>query len=120
MVRALSPGINDPFTAINGIDELASGLSLLARRPRGQEWREGQGGELRLFAAKPQVNEILRDTLGHIAIYASGDHFVMSRLRRVLSIVDHDLKTDAERLESKNLKIEFDRRERVEDPTARA
>lgn len=32
-VRALSPAMNDPFTAQNALDELASGLSLAASRP---------------------------------------------------------------------------------------
>lgn len=34
VIRALSPGINDPFTATNGIDELAAAIQLFARR----EW----------------------------------------------------------------------------------
>ena len=33
-LRALSPGINDPFTAVTCIDRLASGLARLARRKR--------------------------------------------------------------------------------------
>ncbi len=59
VVRALSPGINDPFTAINGIDELASGLSQLARRPRVAEKRHDETGALRLIVPRPQITEIL-------------------------------------------------------------
>lgn len=33
-VRALSPAMNDPFTAQNALDELGSGLSLAASRPQ--------------------------------------------------------------------------------------
>ena len=34
IIRALSPGINDPFTAVNGIDELTSAIPLLAKCAR--------------------------------------------------------------------------------------
>ena len=91
IVRALSPGINDPFTAINGIDELATGVALLARRPRIVELRQDSAGTPRLFVPRPQLSEILTSTVGHIAIYAAGDSFVMERLRTVLLIAEPNL-----------------------------
>ncbi len=113
IVRALSPGINDPFTAINGIDELASGLFLLSSRHRIEEWRQDQSGELRVLVPRPTIYEILWDTVGHIAIYAAGDHFVMDRLRRVLDIVKPNLQTDTERREISDLSAELDRRQKA-------
>lgn len=111
VVRALSPGINDPFTAINGIDELASGLSLLARRPRIQELRQDEQGIPRLLAPRPQLADVLGDTVGHIALYAASDPFVMDRLRRVLHIVEPDLQGNVEQSRLVALKQELNERE---------
>jgi uncharacterized membrane protein len=113
VIRALSPGINDPFTAINGIDELASGTGLLARRSRVAEKRQDDQGVLRLIVPTPSINDILNDTVGHIAIYAAGDPFVMAGLRRVLDTVARHLQTEDERKEIAHLQLELDRREQA-------
>ena len=91
VVRALSPGINDPFTAINGIDALAAAASQLARRPRAPETRSDSSGAVRLIVSSPQIGEVLRKTVGHIALYAAADPFVMRSLRRVLEVVEPNL-----------------------------
>ncbi|MEO6803873.1 MAG: DUF2254 domain-containing protein [Granulicella sp.] len=96
VVRALSPGINDPFTAINGIDALASGISRLAQQPRASEFRQDESETLRLIVPRPSLEGILDDTVGHIAIYASSDRFVMAALKRVLKIVEPHLVTKDE------------------------
>ena len=87
IVRALSPGINDPFTAINGIDELAAAMLLFAQRPKISDRRQDDKGALRIIVQTASAAELLRATVGHIAIYAATDHFVMDRLRRVLMSV---------------------------------
>lgn len=117
VVRALSPGINDPFTAINGIDELASGLALLARQPRIAEARQDNKGVLRLLVPRPQLCEILQDTVGHIGVYGAGDPFVMRRLRKVLEIVEPDLRGSREMEELSSLRQELDRREQAKRDT---
>lgn len=49
-VRALSPGINDPFTAIACVDRLGSALCRLARRDVPSPYRFDPHGRLRLVA----------------------------------------------------------------------
>lgn len=49
-VRALSPGINDPFTAIACVDRLGSALCRLARRDMPSSQRFDSHGRLRLIA----------------------------------------------------------------------
>ena len=49
-VRALSPGINDPFTAIACVDRLGSALCRLARRDAPSALRYDDEGRLRLVA----------------------------------------------------------------------
>ncbi len=105
-VRALSPGINDPFTAINAIDELASGISQVARRPRIVENRQDDEGVVRLIVPRPEITDLLDETVGHIAIYAGGDRFVMAALHRALSVVEPDLIEATEILKMQKLSQE--------------
>lgn len=49
-VRALSPGINDPFTAVACVDRLGSALCHLARRDMPSPFRFDRDGRLRLVA----------------------------------------------------------------------
>jgi uncharacterized membrane protein len=57
-LRALSPGINDPFTAISCIDRLGNVLGILARRGAAPAvLRDGQG--------RPRL---LRSTLSHVQL----------------------------------------------------
>lgn len=111
VVRALSPGINDPFTAINGIDELAVGASELMRRNRVAHHRQDKDGTLRLIVPTPSISEVLEITVGHIAIYGAGDRFVMSGLRRVLQIVERDARGADEQATIHRLRAELNRRE---------
>ncbi len=112
VVRALSPGINDPFTAINGIDELTSAAAALARRTRVVDRRQDEKGVLRLILPTASVGEVLEETVGHIAIYGAGDHLVMARLRRVLDTAERDLHEERELRTLRRLREELDRRER--------
>ncbi|PLY48224.1 hypothetical protein CSZ94_01145 [Janthinobacterium sp. ROICE36] len=52
-VRALSPGINDPFTAIACVDRLGSALCRLARRDMPSSHRYDPDGKLRLLVPVP-------------------------------------------------------------------
>ena len=52
-VRALSPGINDPFTAIACVDRLGSALCRLARRDLPSSHRYDPEGKLRLVVPVP-------------------------------------------------------------------
>lgn len=47
-VRALSPGINDPFTAVRCVDQLASALSRMARRKIPSPFHYDERGRLRV------------------------------------------------------------------------
>lgn len=111
-VRALSPGINDPFTAINAIDALAGAVFQLARSPRPLEERNDESGALRLIVATPRLEEVLHDTVGHIALYAAPDPFVMAALRRVLSTVEPKLNGDREHAAYRGLMTRLDTLER--------
>ncbi|MEO0996145.1 MAG: DUF2254 domain-containing protein [Pseudomonadota bacterium] len=62
-LRALSPGINDPFTANTCLDWLASFLALLAgRSPQTPAMRDDQG-DIRALIPAPTFDDILEHTL---------------------------------------------------------
>jgi uncharacterized membrane protein len=48
-VRALSPGVNDPFTAMAVIDRLRGGLARLAKRQMPPETLQDQSGTTRII-----------------------------------------------------------------------
>jgi uncharacterized membrane protein len=48
-VRALSPSLNDPFTAMIAIDQLSASLSKMAERDIPPAYRYDNKGELRLI-----------------------------------------------------------------------
>jgi uncharacterized membrane protein len=116
VVRALSPGINDPFTAINGVDELATGMVLLSRRSRVAANRKDEKGVLRLSVPTPTIGELLDETVGHIAIYAAGDRFVAAGLRRVLGIVEHNVSDESEIATIARLRDDLNQREQAKQP----
>ncbi|WP_439599138.1 DUF2254 domain-containing protein [Falsiroseomonas sp.] len=85
-LRALSPGINDPFTAIAVLDRLGAALCGLAGRglPSGQLHREG-----RLRLARPATDyDGLADAMFHMMRQGgAGQAAVMIRLLEVLEVV---------------------------------
>ena len=117
IVRALSPGINDPFTAINGIDEITTGATELARRDRVAQMRVDDEGKLRLVLPVATLMEILDETVGHIAVYAAGDRFVMAKLREVLDSVEPELRDAFEHRTLERLRRNLDRRQKAKAPT---
>lgn len=97
VVRSLSPGINDPFTAITGIDQIATGISQVVRQGPVVRARTDDQGELRVIASSPELDDLLQETVGHIAIYAGNDRFVMAGLRRVLDQAEPYVTRDEDR-----------------------
>ena len=67
-VRALSPGTNDPYTAMNALDDLSVGLARLAGRPRPTALRRDDAGEPRVHARErldPPLHPLLVVEPGH-------------------------------------------------------
>ena len=79
-VRALSPGINDPFTAINCIDQLAAGLSLLAGRKLPPAELYDEQGTLRISKPKMRYSHLLDAAFSQIRDHAQRDQTVSTHL----------------------------------------
>ncbi len=79
-LRALSPGINDPFTAIACIDRLRGGLARLIDRRMPSPLHRDPDGMLRLIAHPRSVVELLGRALHPIRPSAAEHPLVVARL----------------------------------------
>jgi uncharacterized membrane protein len=70
-VRALSPGINDPTTAVHCLDQIGAGLTRLVARKLPSKWRTDTAGTVRIEIEPVALHEILNVTV--VAISRSAD-----------------------------------------------
>lgn len=83
-VRALSPGINDPTTAVLCVDRLGAALAKVAARPIPSSHRFGPGGRLRLVAKHYGFAGLVDAAFNPIRQYGRGDVAVVVRLLEAL------------------------------------
>ena len=83
-VRALSPGVNDPFTAVQCVDGLSAPLGRLAARDRPDPYRYDEDDELRLAARPLTFGEALGEAFDPIRQYCRGSLLVNETLLKAL------------------------------------
>ena len=84
-IRALSPAVNDPTTAVQGLDVLEAILELLARRELGAGTiRDGDGTPRVLYPA-PDWDDLVDLALTEIRHYGASSHQVTRRMRALLA-----------------------------------
>lgn len=86
-LRALSPGINDPFTAIRCIDRLAAGLTQLVQRPLPSAYRYDDALKLRIIAESVPVETLFDAAFNQIRRYAASDIAVSLRLLQAIELI---------------------------------
>jgi uncharacterized membrane protein len=84
-VRALSPGINDPFTAVRCVDRLSSSLCRLARRRMPSPYRFDAENQLRVVAPTTPFAALLDAGFDQIRQSASANVAVTIRLLEALT-----------------------------------
>lgn len=82
--RALSPGINDPYTAIACIDNLTATLCYLAKAKFPSKHRFDEAGNLRVIAETVNFEGILNAAFNQIRQYSKGNPAVIIRLMEAL------------------------------------
>jgi uncharacterized membrane protein len=82
--RALSPGVNDPTTAVQAIDELHDLLRRLATRAIPSPVRVDEEGSLLFLLPRPSWGEYVALAVDEIRQYGSGSIQVARRLRYLL------------------------------------
>ena len=85
--RALSPGINDPFTAINCIERLGEALRDLAGREIPSPYRHDDAGRLRVMTRASTVGGIVDAAFHPIRQAAFGQVSVTIRLLETIAAV---------------------------------
>ena len=93
-VRALSPGTNDPFTAMTCIDRLAASLCRFAGRRIPSPVRRDENGQPRLIARPWSFGGALDSAFDQIRQYGRGAPAVMIRLAEALTLIAAHLRRD--------------------------
>lgn len=86
-VRALSPGINDPFTAVRCIDRLGSALARIAQREMPSAHHYDEQNRLRVFNPVISFSDILDTAFNQIRQNGLTDAAVTIRLLETLAVV---------------------------------
>jgi len=88
-LRAISPAVNDPSTAINCVDQLSRILIRFASREEATSLHYDPPGVLRVSIPWPSFDRLVEAAFDQIRLYAKADVAVSLRMLRAL----HDLAT---------------------------
>ncbi|GAA2881416.1 DUF2254 domain-containing protein [Streptomyces mexicanus] len=83
-IRALSPAVNDPTTAVQTLDQIEEALLRLADRPLGPVWLLDTAGLPRVARPAPDWHDLLSTALDETLLYGTGHPQVVRRLRALL------------------------------------
>jgi uncharacterized membrane protein len=84
-LRALSPGVNEPFTAITCIDRLAESLARVLASPEPRASWSDRGGRPRLFVQPQPFPILLRAAYDPIRVFAGVNPAIYTRLLEALT-----------------------------------
>ena len=87
-VKALSPGINDPTTAINALHRITEVLVAAGRAGAPRVEHPGADGAVRLIAPKRDFAALLRTAFGEIGHFGSDQPRVRGALRDALTLLE--------------------------------
>jgi uncharacterized membrane protein len=94
-MRAMSPGINDPHTAMMCIDRLGAGLAQVGKKELPSPYRYDDEGTLRVVARVVTFDVLAHTAFAQIRHYASGDLEVLTHMlvvmERIARQVNHDV-----------------------------
>lgn len=79
-LRAISPAVNDPFTAVRCIDRLSAGLTNLCQREFPSPYRYDEAHNLRVVAQPVTFERLLDQAFTPIRQYSHSDSAVTIRL----------------------------------------
>lgn len=92
--RALSTGVNDPFTAMSCVDWLTAGAAEMARRQPPSPFRLDDKGELRVVAPSGSFAEQLDRGFGNARPYLAGDVNSAVHTARMLGTLAEQCRSD--------------------------
>lgn len=96
-LRALSPGINDPYTAIACIDNLTATMSYLAQAKFPSKYRYDEEGNLRIIADTLEFEGVLDAAFNQIRQFSGGSPAVIIRLMEALTTISRFTTDDSQK-----------------------
>ncbi len=86
-VRALSPGVNDPFTAVACVDRLGAALSRLGQREMPSPHRYDEEHKLRVVTPATAFSDVADAAFDQVRQYANSSAAVTIRLLETIAVV---------------------------------
>ena len=83
-VKALSPGVNDPTTAVHGLGHISALLCKAAGKDLGPRLLRDRDGEVRVVLRRPDFAQLLELAVAQPRRYGAADPDVLSRLAMLL------------------------------------
>jgi uncharacterized membrane protein len=96
-VRALSPAINDPFTAMAAVDWLGAALAQLTAKEFPPRYRYDKGATLRVIAEVPTFGGVAHTIFSRIRHYGGASPMVLNRLLEVVVTFGPHIRNAADR-----------------------
>ncbi len=87
--KALSPGINDPTTAVHALGHLSALLCALVDRELGPELLRDDQGRVRVVVSRPGLADYVEVALGQPRHYGAADVQVLAKIFQVLLELGH-------------------------------
>ncbi len=96
-LRALSPGLNDPFTAMACIDRLGDGMKVIMERDGEQRVSRDVDGKIRVVHIREPFSRYLRTAFAAIHEAAQDNRMVQDKLRTTLDNLSAFAQTELQR-----------------------
>jgi uncharacterized membrane protein len=96
-VHALSPGINEPFTALVCIDWLGTSLRGIAERTFFPSHLRDSNGKIRIMVRGLSFDEVAGTAMDQIRLYGANNPEVMTRLLQMIAELAPCLKNEIDR-----------------------
>lgn len=96
-VRALSPGINDPYTAVAVINQLSAALSRLMGRALPEGAMRDEDGALRLICPQPTHASLVGVAFNQIRQNAGGQPIISIHLLEAIAVVAEHTRLETQR-----------------------
>jgi len=96
-IRALSPAVNDTFTALTCIDWLAAGLSRVSSRTLAEGVYRDREGRIRLIETDPSYDRMVNRAFDKVRQSSRGMPAVIIRMIDALSTIENETKSADQR-----------------------
>ncbi|MEO5952463.1 MAG: DUF2254 domain-containing protein [Chloroflexia bacterium] len=97
MIKALSPGINDPNTALMGLNEINRVLKQLARKELHRHILNDKQGKPRVLVEWPSFEQLTAQAFDQVRRYGMADAAIPAKMLEVISDLGEVLEVQAER-----------------------